>query len=128
MAWVTGGVALFIRLSRINTVPESLGNFELLVLLAILRVGDDAYGVPISLEIEQTTGRNVAAASVYAALERLQNRGLIASKLGEPTAERGGRAKRYYRVTAKGVREVRDAQRTLLKMWSGIPALRGELA
>jgi DNA-binding PadR family transcriptional regulator len=66
-----------------------------MILLAVLRLDDkDAYGVPISMEIERTTGRRVALASVYAALERLEDRGWVSSRVGEPTAERGGRAKR----------------------------------
>lgn len=95
------------------------------VLLAVLRVGEDAYGVPISREIEDRTGREVVLGSVYAALERLEGKGLVCSKLGEPTPERGGRAKAYFRVTAKGLREVRQAQRTLVKLWRGIPELEG---
>jgi len=103
-----------------------LGSFELMVLLAVLRLDDDkAYGVPISTEIEQTTGRSVALASVYAALKRLEDRGWVSSRVGESTAERGGRAKRYFRVTAKGVRRVREAKGALVKMWGGIRELQG---
>ena len=83
-----------------------MGNFELMVMLALIRLGDEAYGVPISQEIEERSGRDVAIGSVYAALERLERKGLVASKLGEATPERGGRAKRYFRVTGKGLREV----------------------
>lgn len=104
---------------------ESLGNFELMVLLAVLRVGDDAYGVPIAEELEATTGRDVLLGSVYAALERLEAKGLIASRLGEPTAERGGRAKKHVKVTARGLRVVRETQRALTSLWRGIPALQG---
>jgi PadR family transcriptional regulator PadR len=84
-----------------------LGGFELLVLLALIRLGDDAYGVPISEAIEESSGREVALGSVYITLERLEQKGLVSAKLGEPTAERGGRAKTYFHVTAKGLREVR---------------------
>ena len=104
---------------------EYLGQFELMVLLAILQAGDDAYGVPIAREIEETTGKEVALGSIYAALERLQDKGLVTSSMGDPTPERGGRAKRYFRVTGKGVREAREAQRTLKKLWSGLPQLEG---
>lgn len=97
-------------------------------MLAVLRVGEDAYGVPISREIEERTGREVVLGSVYAALERLEAKGLVSSKLGEPTPERGGRAKAYFRVTAKGLREVRQAQRALVKLWRGIPELEGGVA
>jgi DNA-binding PadR family transcriptional regulator len=107
-------------------MADHLGHFELMVLLAVMRLGEDgAYGVPISTEIEQTTGRGVAIATVYAALERLEDRGWVSSRVGESTAERGGRAKRYFRVTAKGVRRVREAKSALVKMWRGIRELQG---
>src|SRR5215469_13843187 len=102
---------------------ESLGNFELMVLLAILRVGDDAYGVPIARELEESSGKDVLLGSVYAALDRLESKGLISSRVGDPTPERGGRAKKYFKVNAKGLREIRDTQRTLVKLWRGLPEL-----
>ena len=74
-----------------------LGEFELLVMLAVIRLGEGAYGVPISREIEQQTGRDVAFGTVYATLERLQKKGFVRSSLGDATPERGGRAKRYFR-------------------------------
>src|SRR5262245_11727749 len=104
---------------------DVLGSFELMILLAMLRVGDDAYGVSIARELEETTGRGVLLGSIYAALERLEERGLITSRIGDVTPERGGRAKRHFKVTAKGVRQVRDTQRTLVKLWRGIPQLQG---
>ena len=88
-----------------------------------IRIGDNAYGVPIS-ELERRTGRDVAISSVYAALERLEEKGFVASELGEATAERGGRAKRYFRVTGCGLKEVRETQRALMKLWHGLPAVR----
>src|ERR1700737_2982926 len=100
---------------------EALGNFELMVMLAVLRVGEDAYGVPVARELEETTRRDVLLGSVYAALDRLETKCLVSSSIGEPTAERGGRAKKYFKVTAKGLREVRDTQRTLVKLWKGVP-------
>jgi PadR family transcriptional regulator PadR len=107
-------------------MADHLKDFELMVLLAVLRLDEDrAYGVPISGEIEQTTGRSVALASVYAALERLEDRGWVSSRVGESTAQRGGRAKRYFRVTAKGVRRVREAKGALVRMWRGIRELQG---
>jgi len=105
---------------------EYLGNFDLMLLLAILRLGEDAYGVTIAQELEQQTAREVVIASVYARLERLQDRGLVTSNLGDSTPERGGRAKRYFRITAAGIREVRDARHALMKMWKGLPELKGE--
>ena len=96
-----------------------------MVMLALMRLGDDAYGVPICRHIEQETGREVAVGSIYATLERLEEKGFVTSVLGESTAERGGRAKRYFRVTATGVREVRSMQRALINLWKGIPQLEG---
>src|SRR5271156_2902241 len=90
---------------------DYLGNFELIVMLSLMRVRENAYGVPISREIEGMTGREVALASVYATLERLQSKGLVSSELGEPTSERGGRAKKCFHVTAKGLRDVRETRR-----------------
>lgn len=107
---------------------DYLGNFDLMLLLALLRLGEDAYGVTIAQELEQQTDREVVVASVYARLERLQERGLVASRLGDATPERGGRAKRYFRITDAGIREVRDAQRALMNMWKGLPELKGEKA
>ena len=102
---------------------RSLSEFELMVLLALMRLGEHAYGVPIAREIEQRSGREVALGSVYAALERLEDRGLAESRLGDPTAERGGRAKRYFRVTESGLRGVRQTQRALVALWKGLPGL-----
>src|SRR5579862_1075733 len=105
-----------------------LGEFELMVLLALMRLGDDAYGVPISREIEQRSGREVALGSVYAALDRLEEKGLVQSRLGDPTAERGGRAKRYFQITESGLRDVRQTQRALVNLWKGLPGLQGGTA
>lgn len=102
-----------------------LGEFELTVLLALIRLGDEAYGVPIAREIEQRGGREAALGSVYAALERLEEKGLVTSRLGDPTAARGGRAKRYFRVTAQGLRDVRETKRALVNLWRGLAELEG---
>ncbi len=104
---------------------EFLGGFELLVLLALVRLGDEAYGVPISEAIEHSSGRRVSIGSVYVTLDRLTKKGLVSSRLGEPTAERGGRAKTYFHITSSGLRGVQQAQRTLTALWHGVPALRG---
>jgi PadR family transcriptional regulator PadR len=104
---------------------EFLGGFELLVLLALVRLADEAYGVPIARAIEESSGRDVAMGSVYVTLERLERKGLVTSRLGEPTPERGGRAKTYFRITARGLRETRLARRTLTRLWRGVPQLEG---
>jgi len=107
---------------------EFPGGFELLVLLALIRLGDEAYGVPIAGVIEQSSGRDVAMASVYITLDRLERKGCVASRLGEPTAEPGGRAKTYFRITARGLKEARRARRTLIRLWQGVPQLEGGTA
>lgn len=100
-----------------------LGEFELMVLLAVIRLGDNAYGVPISKELLERTGRDVALGSVYAALERLEQKELVSSALGDPTPARGGRAKRYFRVTSKGIREAKMTKKDLISLWRGIPQM-----
>jgi PadR family transcriptional regulator, regulatory protein PadR len=104
---------------------STLTDFELMILLAILRIGEDAYGVPIAREIEATGRRTVAIAAVYAALERLEERGLVSSSLGDPTPERGGRAKKFFQATGAGVRLVREAHEGLTAMWRGLSVLKG---
>jgi len=96
-----------------------------MVLLAILRVGEEAYGVPIGREIERTGGRRAALAAVYTVLDRLEQRGLVTSGMGAPTPQRGGRAKRYFNVTRQGLRAIRETQRALTALWSDLPALEG---
>jgi DNA-binding PadR family transcriptional regulator len=93
-----------------------------------MRLGEDAYGVPISKEIHLQSGRAVALGTVYAALERLEEKGLVSSELGESTQERGGRAKRYFHVTKRGLREVSEARRILISLWQGLSELEGERA
>jgi DNA-binding PadR family transcriptional regulator len=94
-------------------------------LLALIRLGDDAYGVTIADAIEETSGRAVAQGSVYITLGRLEDKGLVSSRLGEPTPTRGGRAKTYFRITGKGLREVRLARQTLSALWDAVPQLHG---
>jgi PadR family transcriptional regulator, regulatory protein PadR len=107
---------------------EHLGALELLVLLAVLRTGRNASGIPIAREIEASSGRAVALGSVYTALSRLEQKGLVVSELGAPTAERGGRAKAFFHLTSKGLKEVREAHAMLTRLWSGLPELRGRWA
>jgi len=102
-----------------------LTDFELMLMLAVLRVGDDAYGVPIARELEETGGRAVTLAAAYLALERLRRRGLVACRLGETTPQRGGRAKKLFSVTPAGVRAIRRTRRAFVALWKGIPELKG---
>ena len=97
-----------------------LGAFEHLLLLALVRLGDGTYGVPIRDELEARTGRLVSPGAVYTALDRLERRGLVRSQLGDPTPARGGKRKRCYRLTAKGAAAVRDAHDAIAHMTQGI--------
>jgi len=99
------------------------GALELLVLLAVLRTGRNASGIPIAREIQLASGRPVALGSIYTTLSRLEQKGLLSSKLGAPTAQRGGRAKAFFHLTDQGLAEVRDAQSALTSLWRGLPEL-----
>jgi DNA-binding PadR family transcriptional regulator len=101
---------------------RALGSFEQLVLLAILRVGRDAYGVTVHDEIERTTGRTVAPGALYRALDRLEERGLVASGTGEPTGARGGRRRRTLEVTREGARQLSEALEAVSDMAQGLYA------
>lgn len=104
-----------------------LGEFELMVLLTVIRLGDEAYGVPLSRELALRRGREISVGSVYAALDRLETKGLVTSHLGESTPERGGRAKRYFRATSQGLRTVHETRKVLSKLWQSLPSLGEEL-
>ena len=104
---------------------ELLTDFELMILLAILRAGEEAYGVVIAREIESTAGRTVLLPAVYAVLERLERNGHVASTVGDPTPSRGGRAKRFFRVTPRGLKAVKETRRALVALWTDIPRLEG---
>lgn len=101
---------------------EYLGEFEHLVLLAVLRLADDAYGVPIRREITLRTRRELTVGSLYATLDRLESKGLLKSRTGDATPERGGRAKRYFRVTAAGLRMLKESRQVSNAMWEGLEA------
>ena len=103
----------------------SLGEFEQIVLLAILRLDDHAYGVTIAAEIAACTGRETAPGALYTTLDRLEDKGLIASRLGDPTPQRGGRAKRYFTVSPQGLAAVTQAQQAYRRLLEGckIPGL-----
>jgi len=96
------------------------GDFEQLVLLAVLRLGDAAYAVPIRREIAARARRAPARGAVYVTLDRLEEKGYLESWLGEPVADRGGRPRRYYRVRPAGVRALEDSWATLRRMWEGL--------
>jgi PadR family transcriptional regulator PadR len=99
---------------------EWLGSLEHIVLLALVHLGDNAYGMTVRREIEERTGRSLSIGAIYATLERLEAKGLISSYTGEPTPERGGRAKRHFRLQADGVHAVKAAQTTIKNMTAGL--------
>jgi DNA-binding PadR family transcriptional regulator len=104
----------------------ALGDVEHFVLIALLRLGGESYSVPIVEEIHERTGRGVAKAAVYIALRRLEEKGLVISRIGEATAERGGRAKRHFRLTPTGKKQLNQAREAFLQMWAGAESLAGK--
>lgn len=104
---------------------KSLGEFEQLVLLACLRLGEDAYPVAILQEIEKRTDRSPSHAAVYIALRRLERRQLVSSQLGEPTPERGGRSKRFFTLEGEAIDLLEESRRALYSMWEGLNPSRG---
>jgi PadR family transcriptional regulator len=102
------------------TSRRYLGEFEQIVLWAILRLGDQAYGVPIRLDIESRTGRSLTVGALYRTLDRLESKGYVTSAFGEPTPERGGRSRRYFSVRPAGLRVLRASREALVAMWDGL--------
>ena len=102
------------------TPTSTLGEFEHVVLLAILRLDDHAYGVSIRAEIGKRTGRDTSPGALYTTLDRLEGKGLLQARAGDPTPERGGRAKRFYKVTALGRAAVIESQRVLRSLSAGL--------
>jgi DNA-binding PadR family transcriptional regulator len=100
-------------------LADSLGAFEQAVLLSVVRLGDDAYGRAILKEVQARLDREVAAGAVHATLERLQNKGLLTSRLGSGTPIRGGRARRFYRLQPAGLRALNDARAAVDSLWHG---------
>jgi DNA-binding PadR family transcriptional regulator len=107
------------------TRTHSLGEFEQIALLSILRLSDTAYGVSIRAEIADHTERNVAPGALYTTLGRLEDKGFVTSRLGDPTPERGGRAKRYYQVSKSGLKAVKRAQNAYQNLLTGLELLQG---
>ena len=97
-----------------------LGEFEQIVLLAVVRLGEKAYGVPIRREIEQRGGRGTSIGALYSTLDRLEAKGYVHSRFADPTPQRGGRSKRYFRVTAEGLEALSHSKNVLDRMWKGL--------
>jgi PadR family transcriptional regulator PadR len=110
------------------SAPIHLGEFEQLILLAILRLGDEAYGVTIRAELADRAGRSVAPGALYTALERLETKGLITSRMSDPTPQRGGRAKRLVTVSAAGVTALNRALQAYKGLLDGLSLVRGSHA
>jgi len=101
-------------------MPRALGEFEQLLLFAVLRLGDQAYGGSIRQIIHDRTGRTVSPGAIYTALDRLERRGMVGSKLGDPTPERGGKRKRFYHLRPAGAAALRDVQTVMAQMARGL--------
>ena len=99
---------------------EHLGEFEQIVLLAVLRLGENAYGVPIRREIEERTGRSLTVGALYRTLDRLEEKAFVTSWFSDPIPERGGRSKRYFKVEPSGLRALRESRAALIAMWEGL--------
>jgi DNA-binding PadR family transcriptional regulator len=99
---------------------DYLGEFEHIVILALLRLAGRAYGVTVRQEIEARTAREVSIGAIYATLDRLETKGYVKSQFGEPTPERGGRSKRFFHVTAKGMSAVNQTHRAVQSMTQGV--------
>lgn len=104
----------------LHNVNHMLGEFEQAVLFALVRLGPEAYGATIKRDIEQRTGRDLSISATYVTLERLQAKGLVRSRVGEPTAERGGRRRKYFTLTPAGRKELKQAYRSFTAMVEGL--------
>jgi len=104
-----------------------LGEFEQLVMLAVLRLGDSAYGVTIHQELLTTAGRRASLGAIYTTLERLEEKGLVSSAVGDATPERGGKAKRYFHINAAGVKILKEVLHSTESMKAGLDAVLGGL-
>ena len=106
-----------------NPEPILLGEFEQMVLLAVLQAGDTAYGITVHDELTQRAKRRVARGAVYMTLDRLEKKGLLSSTLSDPTPERGGRAKRCYKVTKPALAALRSSRQALFNLWRGLEVI-----
>lgn len=105
---------------------ETLGEFEHQLLLAILRLGGEAYSVSLVLELEERTGREIAQAAVFIALRRLESKGLLTSRLDEHAIEETGRVRRYFKPTPEAMRRLKETRRALVRLWEGLDLARDE--
>ncbi len=103
---------------------DYLGEFEMVVMLALFRLGERAYGMTIRLEIEERTGRSVSIGAVYTTLRRLQRKGFVSSALGEPSPSRGGRAKKYFTLEPDGLDALQRSREMFASLWTDVPEAR----
>ena len=106
----------------------TLGEFEQIVMLALLRLGSDAYGAAVCAEIEKRSGRGVSVSAVHTTLDRLEQKGLVRSRVGDPTPQRGGKRKRHFEVAALGMKALQASYRSIRNMADGLEDLLGEPA
>ena len=104
-----------------------IGGFEQMVLLAALRLKNGAYAVTIREELEERTRQNVARGALYTVLERLESKGFLSSRMGDPTPERGGRSRRYYKVTTLGVSALKNEKDAMVRLWQGLESVIGKI-
>ena len=106
-----------------------LGGLEqMVVLLAVLHLEEGAYAVSIRRELERRSGKRVSRGALYTVLERLESKGYLSSHMGSPTSERGGRPKRFYRVTPSGVKAVKSSKETMIGLWRGLESVLGKIS
>ena len=101
-------------------MTTSLGTLELSALLAVVRLGDDAYGLAVRQDLSERAGRDYSVGAIYTTLQRLEDKGLLTSRASEPLPVRGGRSRRHFRLTGAGSRAIRDAERQAKAMWAGV--------
>lgn len=106
--------------NAVKMTDTHLGDLEQIVLLAVMRLDDEAYTAPILDEIRDQTGRSISRGALYTALDRLEMKGCLRSRIGDPLPERGGRPRRYFTVTPSAVRALKDSREALLRLWRGL--------
>jgi PadR family transcriptional regulator PadR len=105
---------------KLEVMATSLGTLELSALLAVARLGDDAYGLAVRQDLSERAGREYSVGAIYTTLQRLEDKGLLTSRAREPLPVRGGRSRRHFRITSAGARAIRDAERHTASMWAGV--------
>ena len=105
---------------KLGVMTTSLGTLELSALLAVSRLGEGAYGLAVRHDLSERAGRDYSVGAIYTTLQRLEDKGLLASYASDPLPVRGGRSRRHFRITGAGARAIRDAERQAESMWAGV--------